>query len=222
MNKTPEPDPFTTYDAAYVLGTLSPGERAAFEAHVHGCGRCAHAVRELAGIPGLLAQVEPEQLDPEMFGAGSPPPTLLPNLLRRVRRERRRRVVTTVASAAAAVAACVALLLVLVMPRGGPGPPGAEMTPMGSYPVQAHVGLVDTAGGTRVEMSCTYHGGWGREYELVAVRRDGGTSELASWYAVPRGTADLAVGTPLRRADIAALQVRVPDGPVVLRMPVSG
>ena len=32
------PDPYATYDAAYVLGALSPQDRAAHEAHA---GRCA-------------------------------------------------------------------------------------------------------------------------------------------------------------------------------------
>ena len=50
-------DPFVTYDAAYVLGALSPQDRAAFEEHLRGCAQCAAAVAELAGVPGLLARV---------------------------------------------------------------------------------------------------------------------------------------------------------------------
>ncbi len=49
--------------AAYVLGALSPAERLEFEHHLAGCEECARAVREVAGLPGLLAGVEPAVLE---------------------------------------------------------------------------------------------------------------------------------------------------------------
>ncbi|MEQ6903775.1 zf-HC2 domain-containing protein, partial [Nocardioides sp. YIM 152588] len=82
-------DPYAHDDAAYVLGALSPEERRAFEEHLTGCAECARAVREVAGVPGLLARLDasafavPEELPPV-------PDTLLPRLLARVRRRRRR------------------------------------------------------------------------------------------------------------------------------------
>ena len=36
----PGPDPYAEWDAAYVLGALSPAERLEFEGHLSGCGRC--------------------------------------------------------------------------------------------------------------------------------------------------------------------------------------
>ena len=53
-------DRFATWDAAYVLGALSPAERREYEEHLAGCPACQAAVSELAGLPGLLAQVPPE------------------------------------------------------------------------------------------------------------------------------------------------------------------
>ena len=53
------PDKFAQWDAAYVLGALSPAERREFEEHLATCPHCQAAVSELAGIPGLLAQVSP-------------------------------------------------------------------------------------------------------------------------------------------------------------------
>ena len=47
---------FAHHDGAYVLGSLSPADRSAFERHLAGCADCALGVRELAGLPGLLAQ----------------------------------------------------------------------------------------------------------------------------------------------------------------------
>ena len=53
------PDKFAQWDAAYVLGALSPAERREFEEHLATCPHCQAAVSELAGMPGLLAQVSP-------------------------------------------------------------------------------------------------------------------------------------------------------------------
>jgi hypothetical protein len=53
------PDKFAQWDAAYVLGALSPADRREYEEHLAGCPTCQAAVSELAAIPGLLAQVSP-------------------------------------------------------------------------------------------------------------------------------------------------------------------
>ncbi|MDT0342021.1 anti-sigma factor [Streptomyces litchfieldiae] len=205
-------DPFRTFDGAYVLGALSPQDRAAFEEHMRGCDDCSRAVRELAGLPGLLAQTEST--------AGPPPPAdLLPELLARVRRERRRRrVLVAVSAGTVALAACLALMFTFVNGGGEDGPAGSPMTPVGAYPVSATVSLVEDDGGTRVDMHCAYDGGRGGDYLLVAVGPDGNVEELARWYALPKDEASLSVGTPLRRADIASLEVRTPGGLTVLRL----
>lgn len=52
------------WDGAYVLGALSPTERLEFEEHLTRCDDCSRSVRELAGVPGLLAQVGPDDLLP--------------------------------------------------------------------------------------------------------------------------------------------------------------
>ena len=53
------PDKFAQWDAAYVLGALSPADRREYEEHLASCPACQAAVSELAGIPGLLGQVSP-------------------------------------------------------------------------------------------------------------------------------------------------------------------
>ncbi|WP_026075456.1 zf-HC2 domain-containing protein, partial [Cellulomonas massiliensis] len=53
-------DPYREWDAAYVLGALDPDERRAFEQHLQGCPACTAAVAELAGLPGMLRAVAPE------------------------------------------------------------------------------------------------------------------------------------------------------------------
>lgn len=208
-------DPFVTSDAAYVLGALSPEDRAAFEGHLRTCEHCARSVRELAGLPGLLAQVDvPHQLEPDAV-----PPGLLPTLAARVRRGRRRAL--AIVATGVAVAACLVLALVLLLP-GEADVPGTAMTPLGRFPVQANVALANASWGTQVDMSCSYRGGEGGDYVLVAVRENGEEQRLATWYAVPDDTATMSVGTRLHTDQIKALEIRLPDGRVLLRLPVSG
>src|SRR5215212_11149719 len=104
-------DRFATWDAAYVLGALSPVERREYEEHLADCSSCQSAVSELAGMPGLLAQVPPEDAAllaaaPSVEALDEGPP---PDLLARVRgRSARRRLLT---GAVVAVAAALVLIL---------------------------------------------------------------------------------------------------------------
>ena len=104
------PDKFAQWDAAYVLGALSPGERREFEEHLASCPACRAAVSELAALPGLLAQISPadaamlsladdsaayaESSEPSAAEAGvidqGPPPSLLPKMIKTARTRRRR------------------------------------------------------------------------------------------------------------------------------------
>ena len=52
-------DRFAEWDAAYVLGALSPSDRRAYERHLAECDACRAAVAELAGLPGLLSTLTP-------------------------------------------------------------------------------------------------------------------------------------------------------------------
>jgi hypothetical protein len=58
-------DEFALYDAAYVLGALSPADRRDFEDHLKVCATCAGSVGELAGLPGLMSRVSIDQLTAE-------------------------------------------------------------------------------------------------------------------------------------------------------------
>jgi hypothetical protein len=209
-------DPFATFDAAYVLGALSPEDRQRFEQHLRTCDRCAASVRDLAGLPGLLARVDAPAVLPDV---GSPPPDLLPTVLRRVRRGRRIRNAVTSVSAALAVSACVALAVVASWPPSAT-PPSTAMTALGQFPVRAAARLDAFDWGTQVDMSCSYTGGHsgGDEYVLVAISRSGAETQLATWTAVPDNTARIVIGTALKRTDLAALEVRGGSGRALLRL----
>ena len=49
---------YATWDAAYVLGSLSPADRREYEAHLSVCPLCNQAVSELSGMPALLSKVD--------------------------------------------------------------------------------------------------------------------------------------------------------------------
>jgi len=215
-------DPFATFDAAYVLGALSPEDRQRFEQHLRGCERCAASVRELAGLPGLLAQSGPPQVS-AVVDAGPPPPDLLTSVLKRVRRGRRIRNTVTSLSAAVAVTACVALGVVAALPAASAPPPAGPqplaLTALGEFPVRADARLGVHEWGTEVDMSCSYTGGRsGGEYVLVAIGRDGKETELATWKALPDNTARIVVGTALKTPQMAALEVRGGSGRALLRL----
>ncbi|MGK5532756.1 zf-HC2 domain-containing protein [Streptomyces sp. URMC 129] len=222
-------DPFAMYDGAYVLGALSPHDRAEFEEHLRGCDGCARAVGELAGLPGLLGllgQVAPGGGELGLR-PGPPAASLLPALLARVARERRRRRGLAVLTAAGGVtlAACLVVSFTLTGASGSTGAGGDErptvaaMTPLGNWPVSADIMLVpaEDGGGTRVRMECRYGGDQVGDYVLVAIDHDGAADELARWHVLPEETARVAVSTPLPRADIRSLEIRTPSGLPVLR-----
>jgi hypothetical protein len=74
---------YADWDAAYVLGALPVAERREYETHLAGCAACRAAVAELAGMPGLLAQLPPgEVLAMDLDGGADlqPPASLMPVL----------------------------------------------------------------------------------------------------------------------------------------------
>ena len=59
---------YATWDAAYVLGSLSDADRHAFEAHLVGCAPCQQSVTELTAVSPLLSLLDYDQV---MAGDGA-------------------------------------------------------------------------------------------------------------------------------------------------------
>jgi hypothetical protein len=228
---------FSHYDGSYVLGALSSADRQAFERHLADCHQCARSVRELAGLPGLLARVDPDVLQNPPHQEPVPD-TVLPALVREVRRSRRRRAMTTVGLAAAGLAAAVTAFVTSGVLGGGdtqsaqPAPtvsvaPDHTMRPVGppagETSLRAQVGFESVAWGTRLDLVCSYRAGgwdesWPETYTLVVRTRQGRTEQVAAWRAVPGKTITLEAATDTRREDISSLEVRTAEGRPVLRL----
>jgi len=225
-------DDFTSYDAAYVLGALSPADRRDFEIHLKGCPACAGSVSELAGLPGLMSRVSLDQLTEE---AEPLPETLLPSLARAVRQQRRRRLLTVGASASAA--ACL-IAVGTVAVTGSDSPTRAPVTsatspPSGSAnlafravvpsPVTASARLVDVAWGTRIDLTCAYRSSGlypAKEipYAMVVIDHSGIAEQVAAWKALPNRELTVMGASSRARRDIAAVEIRTLSGRTILRL----
>jgi hypothetical protein len=149
-------DQYAEWDAAYVLGALSPSDRRAYERHLAECDTCRSAVAELAGMPGLLSSLTsahaealvaeapgseapgselPEGGGPAPSGVG-PEPAPVVSLASlagaaRTSRARRRTLAAVAASALVAVGALGGSVLgdsnLFGTPDGGATPPSATV-----------------------------------------------------------------------------------------------
>lgn len=205
--------------AAYVLGALGPAERAAFEEHLPTCSACRHAVRELAGLPGLLSRVSPADLDEPPL-----PATLVPGLLRRMRARRHRRVLGGLAAAAAAAAIVLGGWAVVSGPEDPPATQqtqGTRMEQVVASNVHAFAELHPKAWGTEVVIHCSYDDreyGEPQSYALVVVDRSGHADQVATWAVAPGRDAQVTGSSDLQPSAIAAVEVRTRSGEALLRL----
>jgi hypothetical protein len=227
---------YAELDGSYVLGTLSPSERQDYERHLNTCADCSQAVRELAGLPGLLARVDPVILEPAP--AVEPvPATLLPSLVREVERIRRRRWLAVAGTAAAAVLAIAVLAVqgfgddasppVASPPSASPSvsaPAGNAMAPVGHVPVTATLAVTPVGWGTKLELTCSYEPEEGYQlpktatYGLFVVNRDGSAEQVGTWRAIGGKTMHFSAGTAAKQGEIADVEVRTVDGKPVLKL----
>jgi hypothetical protein len=225
-------DRYVTWDAAYVLGSLSSTERREYEAHLETCKRCRSAVAEISGIPALLAMLDLEDvraLDDETPETPPLRPEVLDSVLDKVRwRRRRSRWLTS-----AAVGVAAALLAVGVVVAIRPEIVGLEsytpqetaqameMTKVSTTPINASISMTGFGWGTRIDMACTY-GDWGQRdappqnLGMVVVGRDGSHTQVATWLGLSGATALPSATTPIQKDEIAAVQLVSPDSGKVL------
>jgi Putative zinc-finger len=244
------PDKFAQWDAAYVLGALSPTDRREFEEHLATCPPCQAAVSELAAIPGLLAQVSPgdaamlamavdNQVEPggtavtseteaELIEAG-PPPSLLPKMIKAAR-ARRRRMIAAVAGIAAAVVLVIggAAVATGLLPLRPESPQRVAFSPVVPSGITAVADVIPGKDGTQIKVECVYAevndprpGGGHEMYSIFVVDRSGQASEIKEWPATPNKQMRPSGTTPLKVSQIADLEIRETDtDQVLLRAPL--
>lgn len=227
---------YADWDAAYVLGSLSPAERREFETHIESCERCQVSVAELSGLPGLLGRLDAgrafellSETDDSPAGDTTPIPPMPADLVSRIERReatRRSRLRTRWVLGVAAAAVVAGAIAIPVSIASAPHPTlTTALSQVVSSPLSADVKLTTVGWGTKVEMSCHYRDidseapsttRW--DYALWVVQKDGTASELSSWSAANNSTVNLTAGTAVPVAQIASLQVRsVGDGSVLLQ-----
>ncbi|AVT39767.1 anti-sigma factor [Plantactinospora sp. BB1] len=205
-------------DGAYVLGALSPAERAGYERHLAGCPTCREAVAEIAVLPGLLGRLDPaglEEIAP-VPSAGERLPKLLDEARVRRQRERRRGRLRTGGFALVAAALAAVLGFGVAVPVIDSGTDVevrmVAMQPVhGNVPVSAEIGFDGTRWGTVVTMRCQY--AKTRDYtkaytfRLVAHGPNGATEQIGSWLAAPGDDATFTGVTRFTRSELIRLEL---------------
>lgn len=222
-------------DGAYVLGALSPAERAAYERHLATCSFCREAVAEIAVLPGLLGR-----LDPADFANLAEPieRPRVPDLIGRARadRHRQRRAQRLRYLATALVAACLAVVAGVGLAdwgRAEGGSAGVEKTgrevqmvamqPVkagATLPITAEVGIRPVPWGTEVSMRCGYKASGTHTkaytYRLVAFGPDDQKEQVNTWVAAPGQVVSTQGTTRFSAADLVRLELQRFDGTPVL------
>ncbi|MFC9358022.1 anti-sigma factor family protein [Rhodococcus sp. NPDC057014] len=237
-------DPYVRWDASYVLGAMSAADRREYEAHLAHCAQCSRAVSELAGMPGLLALITPEEAFGTLSGNGAPEdeelpaPRVLTGLAETVQRRRRHRRAATALAAAAAVIAVVVPVGVLATQDRTPAAPAtalpvpdrantteAVFASVVPTTITASASVVSTSWGTVIFVECSYEDTWpgdgrygaGAEgYALTVTDRSGVVTTVATWTGDAGQTVRPTATTSLPVDAIASIDVRSDDDHQVL------
>ena len=222
----------------YVLGAIDPAERALVDAHLPTCRDCRDELAGLAGIPALLARVNPEEI--ERIGAApdgyagpaqeKAPPELIGTVLSLASARRRRTMWRYAASAAAVVALAGGIFAGLSATR--PAPASSVASEMPFLPGTTNW---ETAKGTSttsdVHATISYgleHWGtigaaetWniplGTTCELYVVHNDGTKTQIMSWTtAQDEGTVWYLGSISMPSTDKGIKDFQITEGPKLL------
>jgi hypothetical protein len=237
MSTAPDHARFTEWDAAYVLGALSPADRREFEHHLEACERCRAAVAELSALPGLLGRIDSERAFALLDAGESPesdetdaPAGLPADLVQRILTRDRRRRIGRRAGILVGLAAAAAVAGIVVVPGLISAQPDvvASLHQVVESPLSANVRLTSVGWGTKIDMSCSYaaaegdaagRGPW--TYSLWVIDDEGDESQVSTWSASAGATARVGAGTALAIDDIASVEVRASDEAVLLSGEIS-
>jgi putative zinc finger protein len=184
----------------YVLGAIDPAERALLDAHLMTCEECRDELAGLAGLPALLARVNPDEISricaDDAVGSSVPaavavedrPPGELMGKVLDLAEARRRRSRWRIAASAAAVAAIAGGLF------GGLSSISTTRTikvPLSAGPSQWEtVQAVSKVTGASASVAYS-HEEWGDAFEVLVDHIPVGTT-CQLWVVHPDGTRTLA------------------------------
>ena len=225
---------YADWDAAYILGALTPSDRRAYETHLQACEVCRQAISEIASLPALLTAARPllesTGTTPGMADAVVAPPVDLVERIRAREDRRRRTVRRRVAFAAVGAAAAVALAIGVPAALTGTAtsPTTVTLAAVVDTPLTATVALDGVAWGTNLAMDCTYPataagpGYVGAPvYSLVVTDDAGNSSQVSTWAAVPGKTIHLNAATAVPLDHIASVEIRSAAGDTILAAPIG-
>jgi Putative zinc-finger len=184
----------------YVLGAIDPAERALVDAHLVTCQDCRDELAGLAGLPALLARVNPDEIsricadDTVRAGAYAgaddrPPEELIGTVLDLAQARRRRTRWRFLATAAAVVAiagglfgglSSISTTRTVPIPASAPGTNWETVEATGSGGVSASVAYSHELWGDAFEVLVD-HIPVGTTCQLWVVHPDGTRTQVASW-----------------------------------------
>ncbi len=173
----------------YVLGAIDPVERGMVDAHLETCQECRDELAGLAGLPALLARLDPDEVsrisadDPvHMFSDEPPPAELLGTVLDLAKARRRRERWRYVSVAAAAVVIAGGLFGGL---KAATSTTTKEFIPAGSETAWDTAAATGQSGASATVAYANEK--WGHAFEVLVNRIPMGTTcEL--WVVHPNGT----------------------------------
>ena len=209
---------------SYVVGALDPDERITVEQHLESCPVCRDELSELAGLPGLLARVDVNDV---LEGEPAPPPELLDRLLAAAadenRAARRRRFMVAAAAVAIASAGAAAAAAQIAEGHSTSSPAAtAHVRVLTGSDATTHVAarISEQAKnwGTAVRVQLTGVPE-GETCSLVVVSRSGQHEVAATWKVNYSGAVDVQGASAWAATDIASYAVVTDDGKQLVSVP---
>jgi hypothetical protein len=206
------------WDAAYLLGALTPEEAAEYERYLKDSPQRAEAHDD--DIPAILDMLTPEEAlallddrpESEVGGQVAPQPTSLGAAAERRRlRSRRARLATAFASAAAFLLVGGIVGYAVVPRESATGVSLQAMAAGEREGVTASLAVSDEPWGTRLDWQCEYTKPWATNvasYDLVVVTKDGSEATVASWSPSGDEASNLAAATVIPTSDIRSVVIR--------------